>query len=104
MVSTRRGRKTSQEVFPTPHLTHLGSLLSPAVRGGERLGALAVSDHQASHTAELDRPSRPDPKRHRGEPIQQHTAPAASASPERALPRNPLRSGHPWEKGAAVNL
>lgn len=77
---------------------------SVAVCSGEWLGALAVSAHPTSYTAELDGATRPYPKRDRGEPVQQHPALAASAGPERARPRDSLRFGHSWEKGVTLNV
>lgn len=70
-----------------------------AVRCGQRPGAPPLGADAAAHAAQLDGTSRPNPKRDRGEPVQQHAAPAAAAGAERPRSRDPIRSGHSREKG-----
>lgn len=103
MVSAGKQKRLHERYFYIKHISNL-SPLPVVVRGGERPGALAVSAHPTSYTAELDRASRPDPKRHRGKPVQQHSALPASASSECPWPRDPLRFRHSWEKGVAFNM
>lgn len=94
-------KENGVEIFLMLHNTQGSQTLAlpAAVCGGERPGALEVSPDQTSHTAELGGASRKDPQCHRGEPVPQHVALAASAGPEHPQPRDPLCFRHPWEKG-----
>lgn len=79
------------------------SRLSAAVCGRERPGAPEVRPDQTSYTAELGGASGSDPKRHRGKPVPQHAALAASASPEHPQPRDPLCFRHSGKEGVIQN-
>lgn len=70
------------------------------MRCGQRPGAPPLGADAAPHEAQLGRTSRPNAERDRGEPVQQHAAPAAAAGAERPRSRDPIRSGHSREKGA----
>lgn len=70
------------------------------MRRGQRLGAPPLGADAAPHAAELGGTSRPNPERDRGEPVQQHAAPAAAAGAECPRSRDTIRTGHSRRKGA----